>query len=296
MKKTLYIINPTGNGGAGIRVWAKFKELWGQPIDKTDVIYTERPLHAVEIASSAQGYDIIAAVGGDGTVNEVLEGVYKNKNKPFLGIIPAGTGNDIGRSVGIKSIEDAVQALKEGQANKFDVMLSNSEIGEKCSLLQTDFGFSAIRRVKPWMKKFFGPKIAYYWAVFVEILLFRPWNMTLEWDNQKFSGKITILMIANVEKTAGGSMMIGPGATPTDGKLTVTIVPYKSKYDCLINKFPKTPTGEIIKEEDVLFFRTEKISVICDPPSELTIDGDLHSSTPAVVRILPRFMDIISPL
>jgi YegS/Rv2252/BmrU family lipid kinase len=296
MNKTLYIINPAGNGGAGIRVWDTFKNLWNQSIDEKDVIFTERPLHAVEIASSVKEYDIIAAVGGDGTVNEVMEGVYKNISKPCLAIIPAGTGNDIGRSVGIASVEDAVRALKEGQAKKFDLILSESEIGEKYSLLHTNFGFSGTRRTKAWIKKMFGPTIAYYWATFLEILLFRPWDMTLEWDDEKFSGKVTILLIANVEKSAGGSMVIGPGASPTDGKLTVTIVPFKSKYDCLVRKFPKTPIGEIVKEEDVLFFQTDKISIVSNPPTELDIDGDIHSKTPATVRILPRSVDIISPL
>jgi len=296
MNKTLYIINPAGNGGAGIRVWDTFKKLWEQQIDDKDVIFTKRPLHAVEIASSAKGYDIIAAVGGDGTVSEILEGVYKNSAKPALAIIPAGTGNDIGRSVGIKSVNDVVKALKNGKTKKFDLILSKSEIGEKCSMLHTNFGFSAIRRVKPWMKKLLGPTLAYYLATFIEILLFRPWDMTLEWDNEKFNGKLIIVVIANVEKSAGGSMMIGPGATPRDGKMTVTIIPYKSKYDCLVNKFPKTPTGEIVKEPDVLFFQTEKISVVSDPPTELDIDGDIFSSTPAVVKILPRSVNIISPL
>jgi YegS/Rv2252/BmrU family lipid kinase len=296
MNKTLFIINPAGNGGAGIRVWDIFKKLWNEAIDEKDVIFTERPLQAVEIASSAEGYDIVAAVGGDGTVNEVMEGVYKNISNPSLAIIPAGTGNDIGRNAGIKSVKDAVRALKAGHSKKFDLILSESEIGEKCSLLHTNFGFSAIRRVKPWMKRILGPTLAYYLATFLEILLFHPWDMTMEWDNQKFSEKITILIIANVEKTAGGSMVMGPGASPTDGKLTVTIVPFKSKYDCLFRKFPKTPTGEIVKEEDVLFFQTDKISIVSNPPSALDIDGDIHSKTPAIVKILPRSVDIISPL
>ena len=120
--------------------------------------------------------------------------------------------------------------------------------------------------------------------------------MTLEWANEKYSGKTTIVIIANVEKSAGGSMVIGQGASPTDGKMTVTIIPFKSKYDCLINKFPKTPTGEVVKEEDVLFFQTERISIVSNPPTDLDIDGDLQSSTPAVIKILPRSVDIICPL
>jgi len=296
MNNTLYIINPAGHGGTGLKAWDIFKNLWGQKIDDKDVIFTKRPLHAIEIASSAKGYDTIAAVGGDGTVNEVIEGIFKNNSKPALAIIPAGTGNDICKNVGIRSVNDAVKALREKYIKKYDLIVSENEDGKKYAFLHSNFGFSAIHRIKPWMKRILGPTLAYYLATFIEIVLFRPWDMTLEWDNKKFSGNVIIVIIANVEKTAGGSMVVGPGATPTDGKMTVTIVPYRSKYDCLVNKFPKTPTGEIVNEPDVKFFQTEKLSIKSTPESEMDIDGDLFGCTPAIVKILPLSVGIISPV
>ena len=122
MKRNLYIINPTGNGGAGLKAWEKFKKLWNEPIDKKDMTFTKRPAHAIEIATKAEGYSSIVSVGGDGTVNEVMQGVLYNESKPALALIPAGTGNDVGRNAGIRSVEDAVKALKENNTKKYDVM------------------------------------------------------------------------------------------------------------------------------------------------------------------------------
>ncbi|MFC1735081.1 acylglycerol kinase family protein [Candidatus Hydrogenedentota bacterium] len=67
---TLYIINPTSHGGAGARAWEAFQHSWRDPINPAHVVFTERPEHAREIATSVKGYDTITAVGGDGTVGE----------------------------------------------------------------------------------------------------------------------------------------------------------------------------------------------------------------------------------
>ena len=294
MNRILYIINPVGNGGAAVKVWLKFKDLWGNDISKKDIIFTERPLHGVDIASKTEDYSIIVAVGGDGTVNEVMQGVLNNSSKPSLAIIPAGTGNDIARNVGIKSIEDAVSALRKNQSKKYDLL--KTEYGQeiKYSFLTTNFGFSANHRIKPWMKRIFGATIAYYLATILEMVLFHPWEMNIEWGNGNYSGKTSIVIVTNVEKTSGGSMKLGPGATPVDGKMTITIVPFKSKFNCLFKEFPKLPKGKVSQLPGVKFFQTNKIAVDSKPPTDMDIDGDNHGSTPATVKINPLSIKIIS--
>ena len=294
MGTNLYIINPKGNGGAGVKAWGKFRKLSNEKIDDKDVIYTERPSHATEIAAAAEGYETIVSVGGDGTVNEVLQGVMRNESRPALALIPAGTGNDVGRNVGINSVNDAFKALNEHHTEKYDLL--EAEYGEerRYSFLYTTFGFSGSHRVKPWMKRLLGPKIAYYLATFLEIILYHPLDMIIKWDEGQFNGKAVIVIVANVERSGGGSMVIGPGATPIDGKMTVTIVPFKSKFDMLFRKFPKTPTGEIIHEPEVLFFQANAISVSSSPPADMDMDGEIHGITPAVVRILPRAVEVVS--
>ncbi len=296
MERMLYIINPTGNGGAGLMAWTKFKTLWNEPIDTKDITMTKRSAHAIDIASKAEGYTTIVSVGGDGTVNEVMQGVLQNESKPALALIPAGTGNDVGRNVGIRSVEDAVNALKESHTKKYDIIQVVYGKEKKYSFLCANFGFSANHRITPWMKRRLGPTKAYYLATFLEILFFRPWDMTIEWDHGTYSGKTIIVITANVEKTSGGSMMIGPGASPTDGKMTVTIVPFRSKYDLLVNKFPKTPTGEVVKEPGVAFFQTKKITIHSHPPCDMDIDGDIFGPTPATSAICPQAVQIVCPV
>lgn len=294
MTKTLYIVNPAGNGGAGIKVWGKFKDLWGNDIDENDIVFTKRPLHGIEIASRAEGYSTIVSVGGDGTVNEVMQGVLKNNFKPSLAIIPAGTGNDIARNVGIGSLLDAVKALRENRSKKYDILQTEYGQEVKYSFLTTNFGFSANHRIKPWMKRLLGATTAYYLATFLEIILFHPWKMNVEWESGEYSGRTTMVIIANVERTSGGSMILGPGASPFDGKMTVTIVPYKSKASCLFNEFPNLPKGKVSEIPGVKFFQTNQISVKSEPETDMDIDGDNHGRTPALVKILPLSVKIIS--
>ena len=296
MSKILYIINPVGNGGAGVKVWHKFRDLWEEDINEKDIIFTERSLHGIDIASKAGGYDIIVAVGGDGTVNEVMQGVLKNNSNPSLGIIPAGTGNDIARNVGIESLDEAISALQENQSQKYDLL--KTEYGQeiKYSFLTTNFGFSANHRIKPWMKRILGATISYYLATILELSLFHPWEMKIEWENGNYSGKTTMVIVANVESTSGGSMILGKGATPVDGKMTITIIPYKSKINCLFNEFPKLPKGMVDQIPGVKFFQTNQISVHSQPPTDMDIDGDNHGSTPATVKIVPLLLKIVSLL
>ncbi|MFC1740983.1 diacylglycerol/lipid kinase family protein [Nanoarchaeota archaeon] len=294
MSKTLYIINPAGNGGAGPRIWGQFKELWTGPIDEKDVFMTKYPGHATEIAKDAKGYDIIVAVGGDGTVNEVMTGTLNNPEKPALALLPAGTGNDIGRNVGIKSLNHAVEALKKSKPKKYDILEVEYGKVKKYSFLCIGFGMSANHRVRPWMKKYLGAAMGYYLATFLELILFKPWNMTIKWDGGKYKDRTTFVIVANVEKTSGGSMMLGPGAKPTDGMMTVTIVPFKSKFNCFFKEFPKLPKGKVTAIPGVRFFRTKKIKIVSTPRTDMDIDGDPIGTTPATVKILPKKIKIIS--
>lgn len=94
MGDVLYVINPAGHGGAGTKTREVFQQSWTQPIDPDDVIVTQRPGHAREIATSAARYTTIAAVGGDGTVGEIMSAIMDRGDPDLrLAIIPAGTGN-----------------------------------------------------------------------------------------------------------------------------------------------------------------------------------------------------------
>ncbi len=166
VSKILYIINPAGRGGAGSKAWEKFRALWPDEIEAEHAIVTKKLGHALEIATSADGYDVLAAVGGDGTVGEIMSGIMDCEGpKPALAIVPAGTGNDIARNVGIGSVEDSVRVLRECRPRGFDLIRidcqNDGQPEHRHAFLHGIVGFSSIPMVKPWMKRLLGPTGAY---------------------------------------------------------------------------------------------------------------------------------------
>ena len=185
MNRRLYIINPAGHGGKGTAAWDTFKTLWPDPIDPEHVMITERPGHAREIAACAEGVDTLVAVGGDGTIGEVISGIMdREEPRPNLAVIPTGTGNDIGRSIGVASLVAAVGALQGGQAQGFDlVRIDCQRHGAQAhgyGFLFGTVGFSAISTMRPWMKRLLSAKGSYYLATFLQILTYRAPHMTVQ--------------------------------------------------------------------------------------------------------------------
>jgi len=299
MGNVLYIINPAGHGGAGTKVWEAFKTLWPGLIDSSDVLVTERAGHAREIAAARRDYEILAAVGGDGTVGEVMSGIMEGQGpKSKVAIIPCGTGNDIARSAGIFSVTDAVAALRAGHARSFDlVRVDCQRDGARVhghGFLFGSAGFSAIPMIKPWMKRLLGPKGAYYLATFLQILAYRAPHMTVRTGNREHDGRTYMVIAGNAEWVSGGSMRMSPGALSDDGQLNVTIVPSLSKLRVITRLFPAIAAGTHINQPGVSYFAGKRVEVHSDPPAILDVDGDLFGTTPAIFTICPHAVQIMS--
>jgi diacylglycerol kinase (ATP) len=300
LSKTLYIINPAGHGGEGLKVWERFQGLWPYPIAPEDVIITKRPGESREIAVSTRGYNTLAAVGGDGTVGEIISGIMDREgDKPMLAIIPAGTGNDIARNAGIGSIEDAVLAMQSDNPRAFDLIRvdyhDSGKSEHRYAFLSTAIGFSSIPMVRPWMKRLLGPVGAYYLGTFLQIILHRSPRMIVRADGQERSKRrCWMVIVGNVEYSAGGSMCIAPGARPDDGELNITIFPVKSKFRMLTKLLPKVATGAHIQESGVSYFPAKTVAIESEPPSILELDGDLFGTTPATFTVCPQSLQILS--
>jgi diacylglycerol kinase (ATP) len=300
MSKTLYVINPAGRGGAGIKVWEEVRSKWSDQIDPEDVHVTERQGHAREIAASAQGYDIIAAVGGDGTVGEILSGIMTRQElRPRVAIIPAGTGNDIARNLGILSLQSARNALHGDNAREVDLIRidcqSEGRAAHRYAFLMGNAGFSANTLIRPWMKRFLGPTGAYYLSTILLIISFRAPRVTVRWKDQEYSGRAWIVIVGNVERTSGGSMCLAPGARFDDGELNVSIIPSRSKLTMVTKMLPKVASGAHVNQPGVKYFPAREIQVDSDPPAVLDVDGDIFGVTPATFSVCPKAVQILCP-
>jgi diacylglycerol kinase (ATP) len=299
--RILYIVNPAGHGGTGTSTWEGFRTLWPDQIDAADFVITERPGQAREIAATAEGYDTLAAVGGDGTVGDVVSGILDRQGtKPILAIIPAGTGNDIARSTGTRGVEDAVRALRNGRLREFDMIRVDFQEGggraHRYAFLLVAVGFSSIPMIRPWMKRLLGPAGAYYLATLLQIIVYRPPVFSVRADGRvRNRGRSWMVIVGNVEYSSGGSMCVAPGARPDDGELNITVVPVRSKLRVVTRLLPKIATGEHIEEPGVLYFPAKRVEIECDPPALLDLDGDLFGTTPAVFTVCPGALQVLTP-
>lgn len=300
MSKTLYIINPAGHGGAGSKAWERFKSMYPEEIPAEDVLFTQQPGHAREVALSASGHDTLVAVGGDGTVGEVMTAIMSREASDVrLAIIPGGTGNDIARNVGIRSMEDAVAALRNGKPKAFDIMRVETQIDKRLvvnyAFLSGMVGFSSIPRIRPWMKRLLGPKGAYYLATVIQLLLYQTTNMTMKTEEKCFSGRAWLVLVGNAESSAGGSMCLAPGARLDDGELNISLFPHGSRLKMGLKLMPKIESGEHVNEPEVSYFPSKRIEIDSDPPAVVELDGDIYGVTPAVFDVCPGAIQILTP-
>jgi len=302
VSKTLYIINPAGRGGAALEAWDTFRALWPDGVDPGDVRTTQRPGHAREIAVAVEGYDVLAAVGGDGTVGEVISGVMDRKGpRPRVAIIPAGTGNDIARHMGVRTMDCAVRALREGHARRVDLIRVDGRVdagpAHTYAFLLANVGFSAIPGIRPWMKRMLGPTAAYYMGALAQVFAYRCPQMTVRADGREYSGPIWMATIGNAPSSSGGSMCLSPGAELDDGELNLAIINFSgaSKYGTVAKLMPRIASGAHVNEPEVTYFPAKRIEIRSDPPAIVDADGDLFGTTPATFTVCPGAIQILTP-
>lgn len=294
-----FIINPAGHGGTGLYTWEKFKALWPEKVDPKDAIVTDRPNQAEDIVAASSGSDTFAAVGGDGTVGQVFSAMIDQCPHSTLAIIPAGTGNDIARNVGINSLEDSIAALRGKQKKSFDLIRVDYTLGEESlhryAFLSAAVGFSAIPMIRPWMKRLLGPTGAYYLATLLQIIAYHPPRMSIRVDGRDQDGCIWIVMVANAERVSGDSMCIAPGARIDDGVLNISIIPSMPKLKMVTKMLPRVATGDHVNEPGVSYLTGEKVEILSTPCAIIDLDGDIYGATPASFTVCPGALRVMTP-
>ena len=298
MRNIHFIINPAGNGGAGLRVWETFKNAWAVPIAAEHVTFTTRSGHARELAGSFAECGLIVVAGGDGTIGEVISGIMGlPEPRPKLGIIPCGTGNDIARNAGLLNLDDAIAALQDADARSFDLIRidreTNSGLETRHAFLFANAGFSAIPMMKPWMKRLLGATGAYYLSTLLQVLVYHPPKMEVSVDGKAFSGELFLVIAGNAEYAGGGSMRIAPGARTDDGQLNISIIQSIPKRKLITQLFASIANGTHINEPEVSYFTGKKICVNSDPNVPLDLDGELFGTTPSTFSVCPNAIQIL---
>lgn len=273
MKKILFIINPVAGGGKAKALVPVIKGKMDKLDREYEIILTKGPKEAIKLAEDkVDDYDIVVAVGGDGTVNEVSRGVI-NKKKGILGIVPAGTGNDLAKLLGIpKNPSDALELLCNGSVKLIDIGRANNynflNIGS--------IGFDAdvvINNINV-IKKIIKSKISYVISVIYTLIHYKAKEVEVTVDGKTIRDKILLLAVGN-GKYYGGGLPILPMAVPDDGYFDICLISKVPKIKFLL-LFPSIFKGNHIEHQKyVKIFRGKEVKVKSAEKLNMNIDGEV---------------------
>lgn len=299
MKEFFLIINPAAGGGRVEKMWnEQIKPLVDDQGLKYDFEFTTHSQHAIEIAQTRvnEGYRIICSIGGDGTANEVLNGVLKAEKPGVFAAIPVGTGDDIPTTYGIPEgdLEAAVVCLLNGQNKVFDIGYCEAADRYFGGVASMGFDAEVADRTNKGSKRLSGTK-NYQIALLKTILKFKPYNLSITIDeNPPIEGQRMLVAIGN-GKRYGGGMHICPKAKVTDGKFAATTLSKISRIT-LLRIFPKVYDGMHVGHKSVETF--EGTSIYVDSPKKkclYQVDGEIMGFLPETFVTKPNTLIVRVP-
>jgi diacylglycerol kinase (ATP) len=292
------IVNPTAGRGMAGRQVPEIQKLLGDAAAGWTWRFTEKSGDATVLARAAvdAGARLVVAVGGDGTLHEVMNGVLGSG--ATVGLIPYGTGNDFARAIGLHgSLETACRTLTAGTAKNIDIGVIEGEGtgGPKHFLVLAGTGYDArtAQTVNSGIRFLTGP-LAYIWGAVLTLWKFQPFTLTLTLDDAP-PRKLQAMFVsfANAE-TTGGGMKIAPGAQVDDGCLDICLVAEVSKPTLLYN-LTQIFSGRHVRCSAVTMLKAKCLTVDADPPQPLLIDGEVCGTTPATITLLPGALPFLVP-
>ncbi len=286
--KTVLIINPASGKGATQLSYVLEKSV--AAFSPITIVKTKKKGDAAKFAEEEHADQILVA-GGDGTINEVLNGIMQKKSrerKPTLGIIPLGTSNMVARGFGIPiHIDKALEIIKKRKKQRVDVGKANY----KYFLIGAGVGVDAAmyKNVQPIIKKIFG-EMAYPVALLKTIMTHEPQELIVQWEGKKIS--CYYALVCNIGKFSNIFEII-PDSKPSDGILDVIIFQNKD----IMNQFKYClglATKKHIAFPDVKTFRAKKL-IICAKSAMVHCDAELIGKTPVKIGCIPRAISIFVP-
>ena len=299
--KTELIINLTAGGGkprAHLKTIFKYLKENGFNFK---VSYTSHHGEAIELARKAadKGMDLIVSIGGDGTVNEIVNGIMKSKNDPSLGIIPLGWANDFIKSTDIPfDIIEACKILIKGKTKKIDIGAVNGQIyfANICGI-----GFDAEISLLANEMKSKHPNLrilgafVYIFATVKKLLSpFGYHNVKIKFDGQEIHSKILFIAISN-GKIYGGRFKITPEAILDDGLLEICLVEEMGRFKYL-SIIPKVFKGTHASIKGIKFYRAKEVVIQSLEPILAQVSGEvIEGQKEFSITLLPKSLKLIVP-
>jgi YegS/Rv2252/BmrU family lipid kinase len=302
LRKVKIILNPMADMGNAWRVARDLRSITEQHggVDWSGTVY---PGHGIELAKHAgeQGYDMVIAMGGDGTVHEVINGIMQisEEKRPTLGVVPVGSGNDFAHAIEVpKSSDHALLHALNGEASTVDLGMMTDEHGKREYFDNTiGIGFDAVVTIRSHRLPLLRGFIMYLTAVIQTIFLNHdPITMQIETEDKKWEQSNLLLTMCNGPREGGG-FMIAPEAKIDDGLLHYAMIKNVSR-PMMFRLVPEVMNGTHGRFAQVTMGSCKKMSVSADRPMYIHTDGEIYSGFGTDVRkvlfeILPLALHVV---
>jgi len=248
--------------------------------------------HRLAASAAREGADLVIAAGGDGTLNEVVNGVMREDWPGRIGLIPLGTANDFAAGMEIPTdLEGAFDVALAGAPRSVDVARVNDRYFVNVST--GGFGATATEETPAESKSLLGPW-AYVITGMKKFAELRPSRARFENAGaEAYDGEVMLFAVGNAKRTGGGTLLT-PRADVADGELDVVIVPGMARMD-FVALLPDLRAGTHLDNPDILYFRTTHLVVKSEAPLSVNADGEPVHGDRFTYEIAPRALVLMAP-
>jgi len=299
MDKAQIILNPYAGRWKARSAIPKIEQVCRKIGLDYELAVTEGPDHGIELAREATlaGFSPIVSAGGDGSINEVVNGLMQAAGSDLvgpLGIIPLGSADDFSDMLGLdKTVEAACRTILAGHTRVIDVGCVNGRYFDNNSAIGLEPLVTITERA---MKRLKGTP-RYVLAAIKTVFNHKPWRVKITWDEGEYEGWSALVSVGNTRRT-GGAFWMTPRAEFDDGYLDFVFATQKLGRFRLLRLLPTALQGSHIDQPVVAYHRTTRLTIECDPPTPIQTDGELIelSATRAEYTILPGRLRVIVPV
>ena len=294
------IVNPVAGASTTYRKWPKISDLLKHIGLAFEFHYTEGVGHAIELAreATASGCPLLVAVGGDGTVNEVANGMMLSPELAgtSIGVISTGTGGDFIRSAGIhKDYIKACSSLTGSKRKQIDVGIieynKNGQPQKRFFINSAGIGFDAAAvEATNHLPKFLGGTIPYVMGLVKSLVGYKNKNVTLAMGGKEETRRVLSVVAAN-GCYFGGGMRVAPDADIEDGLLDIITVGDVGKLE-LLKVFPTIYKGTHVHHPKVSTGKATSISIKSDEKFMVQADGEYLGEGPVSISIMPAALNM----
>jgi YegS/Rv2252/BmrU family lipid kinase len=302
------VVNPHAGSSKCSRDWPKIKKLLEEENFNMKIVFTEKQFHAIDLVKNAieeEGFKKVLVVGGDGTLNEAVNGVFKQKKfktrEIILGIITVGTGNDWGRMYEMpESYKKQVKLLRKGYTFLQDV----GEVDYRYAIDEekryfiniAGMGYDALvaQKTNLMKQKGKGGALAYLINLVTGLFQYKNTHLDIVADGEMiFSGNVFSMSIG-ICKYNGGGMMQLPDAIPDDGLFDITVIKKTTKFR-IVSNIKNLFDGSFVKMPEVEQYTGQMITINSKPPQKLYLetDGESLGHSPLDFKVIPKAVRLI---